>query len=365
MTTRVLLLGAGAAAQVAAPKALQAIAAARQQRLDVHVFDQAVLTAAHLAHADLYPQGRPGTSKAEALAERLRAAGHRADALCGNISRWPATALRADLAIVALDDEAARSTAGRMLRQAGTPAVFVGIADSVSMHVIGRDVDAPCYDCQNQERVPVGNTSCVPDTARVSTRLLCTPAARQLLLDHLPGVCVEALAGQGMATFRSWTPGQQPLLAAMTRSPGCFGQHDPWPDASTQPTRVLAADTRLATVLAEVGPQAQLQGITVRSDYFCPACGRTDLRGGELQRRWPARERCPCGSADIQPLLQLDMIDHAEATRLDLLAQTLGDLGVVPGAEFVAARPDGTCTVFCRAVDALTDDSATLRGRAS
>ena len=338
MSVKVLILGAGAAANLGALPALRRLEHAVGTKLEVDVFDRGKLTAEHRAHPDLYPTGAIGANKAEVLADRLRGDGHRTRAYCGNVSRWPVSAFAANLALVALDEEPARSLAGSMLRRAGTAAVFVGIADTVSFHVIAKDPDAACYDCQAQDRIPVGKTSCVPTKAYMSTRAACTAVARRLLVDALPQVCVDALAGRGLSTFRSLT-GDRELVARMTQHAGCFGHHDAWPEQTAANAVQLAGNRTLADVFATLGDDAVLHGLTLRHDYFCPQCARTDLAGSRLIRQWPQRERCVCGSAAVQPLLQLDTIDRREASRLELIDHSLRDLGLLPGAQFLAVHP--------------------------
>jgi hypothetical protein len=339
MSATILVLGAGLVAHAAVMPVLAQLA--RMRRLAVRVFDRAVLTPGHLRCTDVY-EGTPGQPKADALAQRLRAAGVVAAAHDGNLTRWPLDLLRGDLAFVGLDDESARGAAHRLLRAAGTPAsLFLGITDDVGVHVLGSGGTDACYDCLRQGTVPPGPTPCRPQGHGVSTRAASTARARAVLAERLPALALAALRGEGLGTFHSF-PGEGPASRArFARAPECLGCHDdPGVPAMVRLRPGATLGEALAAAAVAVGGPARLSGCALRLDYFCPACGRTGQRGADLVRAWPARERCGCGSAEVRPLCTLTAIDGDEALGLGLAGVALADLGVPPGGELFAARAD-------------------------
>lgn len=348
--TAILVFGCGLAAGAAVVPAivhLAGVAAATGRRLCVRAFDRAELTEGHLAFVEtdaagvqraVY-EGRPGESKAAALARRLRAAGIDATAAEGNLTRWPRSSFRAHLAFVGLDSEQARTAAQRLLRRAGTPAIFLGLARDAGVHVFGGRAEEACYGCLLQARVPMEASPCVPGTP-VSTRTASSPEARRLLADRLPALAAAALAGDDLGVYHALQQDGAVLRARIEPAADCLGGHPTAGRAAPAPAPaaplVLPTGATLRVAFAHAGRGARLCELLLRLCYRCPACGRSDQRGADLVRRWPERERCRCGSVDVEPLARLESIDRPEAARQRLLDERLQDLGVVPGSAFAA-----------------------------
>jgi hypothetical protein len=189
--------------------------------------------------------------------------------------------------------------------------------------------------------VPRGPTPCEPG-GQVSTRAASTARARRLLAERLPGLALAALRGAGLGIFHLFPAEGPGVVARIARAPGCHGRHEVPAVAATLHLRPDATlGDALAVAGATLGGAVRLQGCTLRVEYYCPDCGRGDQRGADLVRAWPARERCGCGAVAVRPLATLAQVDRAEALRLGLLGDSLADLGVPPGSEFVAVSKSG------------------------
>lgn len=350
---RLLIVGAGAVGTLAGIALATRFAAAGP--VEVLVLDQARLTAGHLAHPALYPEGAPGEPKADVLARRLAGAGAgiTARALHGNLGRWPDAVFEGRLAIVGLDRESARLQAQRRLRAAGTPALVAGVAGTAWVQALGGGTGDACYLCGGQRDVPLDATPCIPAAARPSTRLLAAPAALAALPELAVALAGELLAGGGAGrTADAAGPGPA-ARARLARDPECVGPHGP-------DTAVIAriAANRGALVLDEAfaaaadffgRPEETLLATAgaFRDDHACAACGASGLPGRALVRAWPARERCPrCGSEEVGPRVVLGAVTAEEAARRGWSSRTLADLGVPPLGHLdvvpaTPADPDG------------------------
>ncbi|MGE3174954.1 MAG: hypothetical protein AB7O97_20165 [Planctomycetota bacterium] len=348
---RVLIGGAGLAAHGAAIPAVLALA--RTRPIEAVVFDRALLRADHCAHPAYAGRGEPGLPKAVAVAAALRDGGVPAHARVGSITRWGDAEYAADLALVGLDSEAARAATHARLRAAGTPALFFGVAQAVSVHVFGGAPGDACYRCAAPGRVPFEPVPCLPNGGiGVSARRAAAPAALAILRAEVTRLALAAAAGRELGTFHAFDPasGAASARALLARHRACVADHVDGDAASAAATAVpdphdacvrMAESATLAELFATARGDARLRGCTIRDRYLCRGCGRRDQTGADLVRAWPARERCRCGALAVDPLRRLDEITRAEAARLQLLDRSLQDLGMPAGFGAWLEPPDG------------------------
>ena len=342
LAVRIALLGAGVVGWLCGRRTVARLAAELGAgRVRAVVFDRAELRSDHLAHGDIYREGRPGEPKAAALARHLARLGVEVEARCGNLTRWPDENFDVDLAIVGLDDERARLAAHRRLRAAGVPTLVVGVGAGVSVHVLSSDPRSACYAC-HQGEIPLESTPCLPPRDEVSARAASAPAARALARDELPPIACAALRGRGLDRFLSFPIDGEAVEARLDPVAGCPGPHEGRPRARFSfrvdgETTLGEAFTVCAAALDAVPDELSLREGPLRLDYACPDC-RTEPAPGDLIRRWPERERCPCGSSRVAPRLRLHTLSFAQARRERLLAGTLSELGRPPGGSVTLGR---------------------------